>query len=359
MILASRFHVALVGSRTSVPRVSAPHFYSSLSLNHSIYLSNSTNPYFNLTLEDWLFKHKDPKEPLLLIYRDHPCVVLGRNQNPWKEVNLAAVSRTGIPFVRRRSGGGTVYHDMGNTNYSIHLPRKSFDKTVTAEVVARAVRSLGVDASVNERNDICIGKNKISGSAYKIANNRAYHHGTMLITTKLDTLGDLLRVSKDSMLTKGVASVRSPVCNISQVKAGVTHEDYTRAMIRQFSLAFKTNDHVQYIDETKEIQSIEYIRNGMNALQGWEWKYGQTPEFTYEISQDFAWGHIRALITSRHGIIKSCRLEAPTLDLFDVGQLESLVATQKYGFMELQGDRGSWDPHFIDVWDWLVTKTLH
>jgi lipoate-protein ligase A len=267
---------------------------------------------------------------------------------------------------------------MGNTNYSIHLPRKSFDKTVTAEVVARAVRSLGVDASVNERNDICIGKNKmshtltfltagslcpwfqhISGSAYKIANNRAYHHGTMLITTKLDTLGDLLRVSKDSMVTKGVASVRSPVCNISQVKAGVTHEDYTRAMIRQFSLAFKTDDHIQYIDETKEIQNIEYIRNGMNELQGWEWKYGQTPEFTYEISQDFAWGHVRALITSRHGIIKSCRLEAPTLDLFEVGQLESLVATQKYGFMELQSDRGSWDPHFIDVWDWLVTKTQH
>ncbi|KAK7696250.1 hypothetical protein QCA50_000903 [Cerrena zonata] len=95
----------------------------SLSPDHSIYVSNSTNAYFNLSLEDWLFRHKNPKDPLLLIYRDDPCVVIGRNQNPWKEVNMVASRQTGIPWIRRRSGGGTVYHDKGNTNFSIHLPR--------------------------------------------------------------------------------------------------------------------------------------------------------------------------------------------------------------------------------------------
>ena len=174
---------------------------------HSIYISNSTNPYFNLTFEDWsvspsppttttnlnmtnpiwiqlgrLFRHKPPTDPLLLIYRDDPCVVIGRNQNPWKEVNMAALRRSGIPFVRRRSGGGTVYHvsiydvqgwysfsldwwfnqDLGNTNFSIHLPRPSFDRHVTARIVLRAVRSMSIDAHINERNDICVGKDKIS-----------------------------------------------------------------------------------------------------------------------------------------------------------------------------------------------------
>lgn len=134
-----------------------------------------------------LFRHKSPEQPLLLLYRDDPCVVIGRNQNPWKEVNIRASRRTGIPFIRRHSGGGTVYHvrlitphvraqspcapeetdeagrgqDSGNTNFSIHLPRASFDRHATAQVILRAVRSLGIDANVNDRNDICVGKDKI------------------------------------------------------------------------------------------------------------------------------------------------------------------------------------------------------
>ena len=114
-----------------------------------------------------------------MLYRDDPCVVIGRNQNPWKEVNLQAAEAAGIPFIRRRSGGGTVYHvcmsytvlratlnpsslqDLGNTNFSIHLPRSAFDRNETGQVVLRAVRSLGVDAVLNDRNDICVGKEKI------------------------------------------------------------------------------------------------------------------------------------------------------------------------------------------------------
>lgn len=122
-------------------------------------------------------------------------------------------AKKGVPFIRRRSGGGTVYHvsstflkakpaadlhgkDLGNVNFSIHLPRDEFDRHETAQVVLRAIRSLGIDANVNERNDICIKKEKVSGSAYKIANKRAYHHGTMLVSTQLNTLGKLLHTDK-------------------------------------------------------------------------------------------------------------------------------------------------------------------
>ncbi|TFL05826.1 Lipoyltransferase and lipoate-protein ligase [Pterulicium gracile] len=361
MISTTRPHTARAGFRSvsalNIPQRRLSSSSTTISPQHTIYLSNSTDPYFNLTLEDWLFKHKDPQNPLLLIYRDKPCVVIGRNQNPWMEVNLASAANAGIPFIRRRSGGGTVYHDLGNTNYSMHLPRKTFDKSVTAQVVARALRALDIDADVNARNDICVGKNKISGSAYKIANNRAYHHGTMLITTQLDTLGDLLRVpKKDSMISKGVSSVRSPVCNLNQVKPGVTHDEFVQSVIKEFSAEFSTDNKVHEVDMTEELCSVDYIQRGMRELQSWDWQWGQTPEFTYGISTKFPWGDVDAKISSRHGRIQSCVLNAPSLPAEEREQLESFVASQRYGFSEL-GSTSGWDEKVVSVWNWIVAKT--
>ncbi|TFK90850.1 hypothetical protein K466DRAFT_483951, partial [Polyporus arcularius HHB13444] len=237
---------------------------------HSIYVSSSTDPYFNLSFEDWLFRHKSPEEPLLLLYRDDPCVVIGRNQNPWKEVNIRASRRTGIPFIRRHSGGGTVYHDLGNTNFSIHLPRGSFDRHATAQVVLRAVRSLGIDASVNDRNDVCVGKDKIclfsfTHSYPSIVKDRAYHHGTMLISTRLDTLGELLRSGKDTMETRGVASVRSPVCNLRQHHPSVNHEDFVEAVVDAFRQEYGIYDEVHTVN-SEDMGDVEYIQRGMSDL---------------------------------------------------------------------------------------------
>ncbi|KAG2369774.1 hypothetical protein BDR07DRAFT_1388294 [Suillus spraguei] len=287
---------------------------------HSIYLSTSTNPYFNLSFEDWLFRHAPQKEPLLLLYRDAPCVVIGRNQNPWKEVNLHAARAQGIPWVRRRSGGGTVYHDLGNTNFSIHVPRTTFDRGATAQVVLRAVRALGVDADVNERNDICVGGEKASGSAYKIVSGRAYHHGTMLITTRLETLGDLLRVDKDTMITKGVASVRSPVCNLAQFSENVSHDAFVNAVVDSFKVEYGVHDEPCIVNDTDNLAQIE--------LPSWDWAFGQTPEFEYTIKKPFGWGDITAHIRARHGVILSCTLQG--LD----SELGKALEGKRYGFIE-------------------------
>ncbi|KAI0091836.1 Lipoyltransferase and lipoate-protein ligase [Irpex rosettiformis] len=362
-------------ARRSITRWSTSRlFFTTTALhldpNHSIYVSNSTNPYFNLSLEDWLFRHKNHKEPLLLLYRDSPCVVIGRNQNPWKEVNLSASSRTGIPFIRRRSGGGTVYHDYGNTNFSIHLSRTSFDRHATAQVVLRAVRSLDIDANVNDRNDICVGKDKIisykhvSGSAYKIVNNRAYHHGTMLISTQLNTLGDLLRTSKTTMDTKGVASVRSPVCNLQQYNPSVNHDKFVEAVIKTFREEYSLYDEAQTVGESEETAGIEYIRSGMEELPEWEWAFGQTPEFTYTIQQFFVWGEVTAQIHSKHGRILSCNLECAnsTKEVSQhLLQLSESLKGQKYAFVEKSdlGDVGLIiEKHqaLADVWHWLQNE---
>ncbi|KAK7470112.1 hypothetical protein VKT23_001553 [Stygiomarasmius scandens] len=315
---------------------------ASPSAEHAIYVSQSTNPYFNLTFEDWLFRHKSPQQPLLLLYRDDPCVVIGRNQNPWKEVNLPALrARENVPFIRRRSGGGTVYHDHGNTNFSIHLPRQSFDRHATAQIVLRAVRSLGIDANVNDRNDICVGKEKVSGSAYKIVNKRAYHHGTMLISTELKTLGDLLRTNKDTMETKGVASVRSPVCNLQQFSKNITHDAFVNAMVDEFLKEYPTTTptDVQFVDEV-DWQDVEYIQHGMAELPSWDWAYGQTPEFTYRVSNAFSWGTAHATIRSKHGVIIDCKIhvsdiEAPSVSASSkpLEEVERFLQGKKYGLV--------------------------
>ncbi|KAF9238816.1 Lipoyltransferase and lipoate-protein ligase [Melanogaster broomeanus] len=318
-----------------------------LAPTHSIYVSNSTNPYFNLTLEDWLFRYHPPQAPLLLLYRDSSCVVIGRNQNPWKEVNLTEAKVRGVPWIRRRSGGGTVYHDLGNTNYSIHVPRTTFDRSATAQVVVRAVRALAW-----------------TRSAYKIVSNRAYHHGTMLISTRLDTLGDLLHTNKPTMNTKGVASVRSPVRNLVQSSMTATHQAFVDAMVGSFREEYGIDKEPCVVDEAPEYVQDEYFRVGMTELRSWDWAYGQTPEFEYVVSKVFEWGEVTSTIHSKHGLILSCSfslsedasISQTTRSALDTLS-QNLIGT-RYGFVdgsETLGAIGGGNEvgRVEEVWSWL------
>ncbi|KAF8214144.1 Lipoyltransferase and lipoate-protein ligase [Mycena galopus ATCC 62051] len=334
-------------------------------IQNSVFISQSTDPLFNLTFEDWLFRHSPPDKPLLFLYRNTPCVVIGRNQNPWKEANMQALRTRDVPLLRRRSGGGTVYHDLGNTNFSIHLARRAFDRHATSQLVLRAVMSLDVaQARLNDRNDICVADDKmssrakyVSGSAYKIVSARAYHHGTMLISTRLDALGDLLRVDKPTMVTAGVASVRSPVRNLQQTSPHIEHTVFMNAVVDEFRREYavnETDDPTQYVDESA--RALPYIQNGIAELKSWDWLYGQTPEFTYTIEQAFAWGSVTAELRAKHGVIISCALHAPTAPP-DVSRLLEQLGTSA------KGERyGSWPPPRNDsnsielgeVTHWLV-----
>jgi lipoate-protein ligase A len=180
--------------------LSSSSSHGALEPSHSIYVSESTDVLLNLSLEDWctassaapprradppaqrLFRRAPPNAPLLLLYRDAPAVVLGRNQSPWAEVNLRAARARAVPWVRRRSGGGAVFHvrppasscatcaeaceqDMGNTNFSLHLPRTAFDRAATGGLVLRALHALGLPgARLNDRHDLCVGPDKIRSS---------------------------------------------------------------------------------------------------------------------------------------------------------------------------------------------------
>ena len=206
------------------------------SSQHQIYQSFSTNPYVNLSIEHFLLENAPPDSSILFLYINQPCVVIGRNQNPWHETNLLALQNdrepitrekndNGALLVRRRSGGGAVYHDEGNLNYSVISPRTTFTRNKHAEMVVRALHRVGAtNTSVNDRHDIVMSTGqpqprKISGSAFKLTRHRALHHGTCLLDTpNLNRLGSFLRSpARDYIKAKGVESVRSPVANVSSV----------------------------------------------------------------------------------------------------------------------------------------------
>ncbi|KAK9446462.1 uncharacterized protein V1518DRAFT_423805 [Limtongia smithiae] len=291
-----------------------------------VFVSRSRSPYFNLAFEDYLFSTfptatqseeklavaqalDQPKiddalahrPKTLFLYANTPCVVIGRNQNPYREVNLQELRAAGVPLLRRKSGGGTVYHDLGNVNYSVMTQSADFTRAEHARTICDAVNrhliwtkktvwplTERMQLAVNERYDIVnnVGS-KVSGSAYKIERGKAYHHGTFLLQA------DLARVSKllhrplpteggpgERIRGGGVESVRSPVANIE-----ITSSEFVDAVIERFGqlYSYKQNNLlVTYVDEQElTTEQAAGIAEREATLKSWEWTYASTPKFRH------------------------------------------------------------------------------
>ncbi|KAK4185818.1 hypothetical protein QBC35DRAFT_502879 [Podospora australis] len=260
-----------------------------------IYISSSHDPYLNLSLEHHLLQRSHPESTILFLYNNKPCVVIGRNQNPWLEVNLPLL-RKGLPdtkepisLVRRRSGGGTVFHDLGNANWSVICPPAAFDRDKHALMVVRALQSLSVpNVRVNERHDIVQdhpggGKEyptyKVSGSAYKLTRTRSLHHGTMLLSSdNLHNISGLLRGPAEKYIkAKGVESVRSPIQNVGVEK----WDSFAAAVLAEFKQMYDKDGTTQsQILDEQHGKEIEDVVKGNAELTNPDWIYGQTPQFT-------------------------------------------------------------------------------
>lgn len=263
-----------------------------------VYISKSNDPLLNLSVEHRLLQITPPESTVLLLYVNSPCVVFGRNQNPWLELNLprlADIARrpaqigwkdSPVKLVRRRSGGGTVFHDLGNVNFSVICPPAAFDRDRHAEMVVRALKSLGrPTTSVNKRHDIVIDVDpvqesgistfKISGSAYKLTRLRSLHHGTCLLRSpNLTNISGMLRSQAEPFIkARGVDSVRSPVRNVD-----LDNDDFEAAVVDEFRDMYGNFDIKTTFDD--EALRDSKILAGYDELKSREWIYGQTPRFS-------------------------------------------------------------------------------
>lgn len=291
-------------SRAAAPAAAAApapcrHFSDAAAAHASaktqIYVSRSSDPLANLSLEHRLLEKSHPESTVLILYVNRPCVVFGRNQNPWLETNLGAFAdRDSLPdleLVRRRSGGGTVFHDEGNVNFGVICPPATFDRDRHAEMVVRALHRLGRPTTrVNERHDIVMDTGdhasssaaaprtfKVSGSAYKLTRLRSLHHGTCLARSpNLSSISRLLRSPAEPyVLARGVDSVRSPVANVD-----VDVDAFRDAVVDEFRAMYGAPDICE-LDLDPAAHDSDALRAGRRELASRDWVYAQTPKFSF------------------------------------------------------------------------------
>ncbi|SJM88317.1 related to Putative lipoate-protein ligase A [Zygosaccharomyces bailii] len=255
--------------------------------------SMSTNPYYNLALEDYVFRHTPLENDFcshrLLFYKNYNCVVIGKNQTVWKELFLNNLAPRGYEFLRRLSGGGAVVHDLGNVNYSYITSRKEFDRHFFSKLIIKWLRNRypHIVLNVGPRGDILLDGKKVSGSAFKIAKGKAYHHGTMLINSNLENFKGLLKpdtVNGVSWSCNSVDSVRSQVTNIPLDGTECFIDTCVRGFQERFNSANVYTDKVPvyYCDEICTIN--EDITHTMSKLQSDKWKFFSGPDFTLQIA---------------------------------------------------------------------------
>jgi lipoate-protein ligase A len=240
------------------------------------------DPYTNLAIEEHLLRYVSFSEPLFFLYSNRPAVITGRNQNIFQEVDPAYLKTNGIHLLRRLSGGGTVYHDLGNLNFAFITKGKEdlhkFAK-VTAPII-RALNDLGLDAGLKGKSDIFAAGKKISGNAQYASGGRMISHGTLLFDADLKTLGKAIRPRQTRIETKAVQSVRSQVVNIRELLAGEsTIQDLKQALLTS---VFGGTDVPLYPLSAAEWDEIHDIAD--NRYRKWEWTFGRSPKFTVQKS---------------------------------------------------------------------------
>ena len=276
----------------------------------SYYISDSFNPYHNLAVEETLLESVRPGQMILYLWQNERTVVIGKNQNAWKECRFQQLEQDGGYLARRLSGGGAVFHDLGNLNFTFLMPASDYDLPRQMSVILQAVRALGIDAQKSGRNDVTVDGKKFSGNAFCQKGSNAYHHGTLMLQVDTQKVASYLNVSEKKLRSKGVSSVTSRVCNLCdfmpQLDRAQMQQQLLTALGEVYGLAPQPLEN-SFLDRERVAQLEE--RNA-----SWEWKFGRKLAFTWERDERFDWGEVQLQLQIDQGIIQDALLYSDALD---------------------------------------------
>ena len=267
--------------------------------------SESFDPHFNLALEQYVFDNLDKNENYFMLWQNDNAIIVGKHQNTVAEINAEYTKENNIKVVRRLSGGGAVYHDLGNLNFTFIVSAgggyEQFNFSDFCKPIIELLNSLGVNAVLNGRNDMSIEGKKFSGNSQYAKRGRIMHHGTIMFDSDLDIVGNSLVVSKDKIQSKGVTSIRSRVTNIKpHMQTDVSIEEFKRLLVHH---VFKGAEVPQYHLTEEDIKKIEALAS--EKYRTWDWNYGSSPKYSVIKERRFEGvGGITVCMDVENGIIK-------------------------------------------------------
>ncbi|AEM77796.1 lipoate--protein ligase [Thermoanaerobacter wiegelii] len=300
-----------------------------------LYIYNkNTNPYFNLAAEEYVLK--EFQEECFMLWRNEPSIIVGKNQNTLAEINLDYVRQHKIPVVRRLSGGGAVFHDLGNLNFTfiVNEDVSSFSdfKRFTQPIID-VLRKLSVNAEFSGRNDITIDGKKISGNAQYYYKNRILHHGTLLFSSSITDLSAALKVRPVKFEDKGVKSVSKRVTNISEhLKEPITIEQFIDLVMNH--IREQTGGSEMYEFTQEDIKKIEKLVK--EKYSTWEWNFGTSPDYSFKNEKKFTGGTVEINLNVEKGIIKDIKIYGDFFGKYDVSEVENLLKGVKHSEEEIR-----------------------
>lgn len=276
----------------------------------TVYETDSTQPWRNIAMEAWLMDRVSPGECIMYLWQNQNTVVVGRNQNIFDECRLAELTGSGGTPARRLSGGGAVYHDLGNQNFTFIVKKEDYDVAKQTEVIIKAAELLDISAKKTGRNDITVDGRKFSGHAYYESGGVCYHHGTLMIDVALDEMSRFLRPSPEKLKSKGVQSVRSRVANLSEFHPGLTPEMMREAMKKAFSKVYGMNITEMSDNDIDGLAVAQYEKKFSSS----DWLYNRVIDAEHIAKKRFPWGEASVAFTEENGVITDAVISSDGLD---------------------------------------------
>ena len=292
--------------------------------------SDTCDAYMNLAQDELFLNSLRREDVMLYLYINSASVIIGRNQNPWTECNMNRLDADGVRLVRRISGGGAVYHDTGNLNYSFICGEEIYNEARQTGVIQAALKEFNIKADVNGRNDLTVNGRKFSGNAFCKRKGMWQQHGTLLINSDTEVFGRYLNVSKQKLEAKGVKSVKARVCNLNEFSNTITVEGTSKALKHAFECEYgAANEYILSTENKAELDAL------YKKQTGFDWRIGETPHFDITIQNRYSWGMGELCLSVEHGIVSAVRLYTDALDTALSEKCETLLSGLPYKTEEI------------------------
>jgi lipoate-protein ligase A len=297
-----------------------------------IFIDNEdvNDPQINLALDEYIVRTFDPNEDYVLFYINQPSIIIGKHQNTAEEINAPYVKDNNIIVVRRISGGGAVYHDYGNLNFSFST--KYDNKKVNnfiqfTKPIVEALQKMGIPAEMTGRNDIVANERKISGNAQFSTTKKMFSHGTLLFDSNIEDVVSALNVSGEKITSKGIKSIRSRVANITEfLPEAIDMQEFRKKILQ--SIFQKEDDFPTYKLSKEDWEAVHKLSK--EKYQTWEWNYGRSPEFNVQQKHRFDFGQVDARIQVKEGVITDIKFFGDFLGHGDSSEVADLLLNNRY-----------------------------